>query len=702
MYSPVVCSNPIDQSSNKQKVRFTRYGILSFLNARNPHRLLRKQLFHKAIFVALLFFLLPAISFAAQVTLQWDPNNPTPEGYCVYQRQSGGTYDYNNPAWPTDGNPHTETSCTITGLTEGATYNFIVKAHVGSEFSGDSNEVTYQAPASQPPPNTYTIEASSGANGSISPSGSVSVTEGNSQIFNFAAASGYQVAGVEVNGQSMGSRTSYTFSNVTQNQSISVTFSAIPVQNQPPVAEAGNNQSTQAGTTVTVDGSGSHDPESGTITYLWRQSSGPAVSLSGRNTAQCTFTAPVVTANTTLSFELTVTDGPGQTDSDTCLVTVSPAQQEPDNDNDGTPDAQDPDDDNDGMPDVWEIQYGLNPFVNDASGDVDNDGVSNYQEFRDGTNPTTQNGNQAPLQPTVISPTNDETGLNTTLWLNGSAFDDPDSYDSHARTRWQISAGQTVVMDQTVTNKNLTKLKVPRLVLNPSTQYTVRVRYYDESNEASPWSNAIAFTTIQDNNDKNHNRIPDDQEVSVHTDMNDDGTPDINQEATVKSVYTFDDQYLMGVSIQNVARATELECAANIDPMSLETPPPGENDMAYGLLGYKVRVDQPGDSITSTIYLSDPVEVQTSWACYDSVKGWRDCSPATTVGQDGFVVQRNLTDGGTEDADGTANGVVVDLSGPGEAPSNDGSSNLAVSDGSGAASGGSGGGCFIGSVFDPK
>ena len=59
-----------------------------------------------------------------------------------------------------------------------------------------------------------------------------------------------------------------------------------------------------------------------------------------------------------------------------------------DTDSDGTGDNADTDDDGDGMPDGWEVQYGLNPLLNDALGDKDGDRYTNFQEYEAGTDPT--------------------------------------------------------------------------------------------------------------------------------------------------------------------------------------------------------------------------------------------------------------------------------------------------------------------------
>ena len=98
---------------------------------------------------AITIMLLASVSSAigAQVTLAWDANNPTPQGYKVFQRIGGTAYDYDHPAWPTDGSDHLQTTCTITNLTAGVTYYFVVRAYVGNDLSGDSNEISYTVPA---------------------------------------------------------------------------------------------------------------------------------------------------------------------------------------------------------------------------------------------------------------------------------------------------------------------------------------------------------------------------------------------------------------------------------------------------------------------------------------------------------------------------------------------------------------------------
>ena len=77
--------------------------------------------------------------------------------------------------------------------------------------------------------------------------------------------------------------------------------------NRAPTANAGPDQTVGEGTTVTLDGTGSSDPDSDSFTYAWTAPEG--VSLSSTTVGQPTFTtATELLANQNLVFSLTVTD----------------------------------------------------------------------------------------------------------------------------------------------------------------------------------------------------------------------------------------------------------------------------------------------------------------------------------------------------------------------------------------------------------
>ena len=70
----------------------------------------------------------------------------------------------------------------------------------------------------------YTIKATAGAGGSISPTGSVSVREGRDQTFTITPDKGYAVSNVKIDGKSIGAVKSYTFENVRRTHTIEVIF----------------------------------------------------------------------------------------------------------------------------------------------------------------------------------------------------------------------------------------------------------------------------------------------------------------------------------------------------------------------------------------------------------------------------------------------------------------------------------------------
>ena len=95
--------------------------------------------------------------------------------------------------------------------------------------------------------------------------------------------------------------------------------------NDAPTAEAGDAQVVTVSTEVTLDGTGSRDPEDGSPqTYRWVQIDSREVLPNAVATARLTFTASSFTEDTVLTFELTVTDRNEATDTDTVTVTVHP------------------------------------------------------------------------------------------------------------------------------------------------------------------------------------------------------------------------------------------------------------------------------------------------------------------------------------------------------------------------------------------
>lgn len=76
---------------------------------------------------------------AAQVKLTWDHNEPLPEGYRMYMRTENGDYNFDTPIWQ-----GTMNYCTIDGLLPATRYYFVVRAFVGTDSSGNSNEVDFK------------------------------------------------------------------------------------------------------------------------------------------------------------------------------------------------------------------------------------------------------------------------------------------------------------------------------------------------------------------------------------------------------------------------------------------------------------------------------------------------------------------------------------------------------------------------------
>lgn len=78
---------------------------------------------------------------------------------------------------------------------------------------------------------------------------------------------------------------------------------------KPPIADAGPDREAKGGAIVTLDGSKSSDPNGDSLTFAWKQTAGPPVSLVDAAGATTSFVAPNADSGAKLTFELTVSDG---------------------------------------------------------------------------------------------------------------------------------------------------------------------------------------------------------------------------------------------------------------------------------------------------------------------------------------------------------------------------------------------------------
>ena len=157
---------------------------------------------------------------------------PAPTEYTITYDLAGGT---------AEGNPDTYTVETETFTLKNPTRpGYIFSGWSGTGLTGENNlTVTIEKGSTGNRSYTahwryngggssgysyYTIKATAGTGGSISPSGNVSVREGRDQTFTITPDKGYAVSNVKIDGKSIGAVKSYTFENVRRTHTIEVIF----------------------------------------------------------------------------------------------------------------------------------------------------------------------------------------------------------------------------------------------------------------------------------------------------------------------------------------------------------------------------------------------------------------------------------------------------------------------------------------------
>jgi len=303
----------------------------------------------------------------------------------------------------------------------------------------------------------------------------------------------------------------YTFSvtcsdgvNTSSSAQVSVTVNAV---NHAPTASAGQDQTAYAGNTVTLDGSGSSDPDGDSLSYVWTQVSGPAsVTLSSASVAKPSFAATTVG---NYQFKLVVSDGKVSSTASTVNITVVKQNNPPVADAGQDIHAYVSDDvvlnaSSSSDPDADPITYSWSQ-VSGASVQIFNgttatpfftpttSGVFVFKvtvsdgqvSASDTVTITVDNHNQVPVAVVAGSTSNINVVVGTTVTLDGSGSYDPDG--SALSYIWSQTSGPSV----SLSSPNSAK---PYFVPTQTGTYVFALRVYDGTDTSSA---ATVTVTVQ-------------------------------------------------------------------------------------------------------------------------------------------------------------------------------------------------------------
>jgi hypothetical protein len=284
----------------------------------------------------------------------------------------------------------------------------------------------------------------------------------------------------------------------------------IKPNNQAPVANAGIDQTVDEGETVTLDGTGSTDPDNDVLTYAWTAPAG--IILSSATVGNPTFTAPEVSADTQYTFTLKVNDGSVDSPADQVVVTVKQVNKAPiahvgtdQTVNEGTTVTLDgfgsTDPDGDTLAYQWTAPTGIT--LNSATAGmptftapevttdtnyafllVVNDGVVN--SIADQVVVTVKQVNKAPI---AHAGTDQVVNEGATVTLDGSGSTDPDG--DALVYRWNAPAGITL------SSTTLSKPSFIASEVKQDTQYTLTLKVNDGMVDSS--TDEVVITVKQIN-----------------------------------------------------------------------------------------------------------------------------------------------------------------------------------------------------------
>ncbi len=424
----------------------------------------------------------------------------------------------------------------------------------------------------------------------------------------------------------------------------------------PPRSDAGPDQSADETATVRLSGDNSSDVDGPIVSFAWRQIAGPAVTLSQPNASRTEFAAPRVAAQRAVQLQLTVTDEDGLQASDDVFINVLNVTQDPPTANAGNDQT------------VAE----LDTVTLEGARSFDPDGRIVSVRWRQLQGTSVILSDPTLLSPTFSAPVVGVAGASLVFQIevtDDSGFISSDSVIinianttdrppiTDAGDDQRVTEGGTVRLDGSRTSDpKAASLKYlwrqvsgPAVILSATTQ--IKPTFVAPGVEATAQGTGLRFQLTVTADDT----LQASDEVNIV--VNDNGI--IGFRSDLPTVRT-SDQSAAAFSVSN----GNLVALSPVNPRTIDEPANRPQNFYTDLFNLTVAVTTPGDTAEVTILLQNPMPSNAGWAKYSAQSGWTDFSSRVRFSSDRRSAILTLTDGGIGDDDRTANGQIVDPSGP--------------------------------------